>query len=322
MSFSKKIKNSFDQIANRAEIFAKYAVLGSEIAELDERISKELQRIEDGEFHGETYDLDGLMVNKNIIGMYIEQRRLKNDANELDRIIALYSSQELEISESFESAAERVIRALDRSFLMLSSSEKINVAVKGFIFKVGHVFNKISNRDGSYWKCVEDARSLSGHSDISLGLAFELFVGRDLERQGLLVIYNGIIKGYEDHGVDLIAFNEKEKHVYFIQCKNWYKREMNKSRLDEILERMKVNGLSFSRQQLVDSDKVSLQKSPRIVSLLDASRSFDCLKILYVNEGCNFGEDVEDFFDQGLYKDLILLKHDMKKTDFFGNRIN
>ncbi len=51
------------------------------------------------------------------------------------------------------------------------------------------------------------------------GNEYEIHVGKYYERQGYKVIYNGLINGKKDDGIDLLAENEHE--ILLIQCKGW-----------------------------------------------------------------------------------------------------
>lgn len=53
----------------------------------------------------------------------------------------------------------------------------------------------------------------------ALGDAYEAHVGKLFEERGYIVKYQGLEKGREDGGIDLIAVNKSE--AVFIQCKNW-----------------------------------------------------------------------------------------------------
>jgi len=50
------------------------------------------------------------------------------------------------------------------------------------------------------------------------GDKYEIAVGKEFERKGYRVFYQGLKKGKADGGIDLIAYNKKE--LILIQCKN------------------------------------------------------------------------------------------------------
>lgn len=54
-----------------------------------------------------------------------------------------------------------------------------------------------------------------------IGTFYERFVGHLYETEGYDVTYQGVLKGREDRGIDLIA--RKGKDILIIQCKNWNK---------------------------------------------------------------------------------------------------
>lgn len=53
------------------------------------------------------------------------------------------------------------------------------------------------------------------------GEQYEKYVGAIFRRQGYSVNYNGIKRGFDDEGIDLIC--KKADEVLLIQCKNWAK---------------------------------------------------------------------------------------------------
>ena len=75
------------------------------------------------------------------------------------------------------------------------------------------------------------------------GDEYERYIGKNFEKKGGLVIYNGLIKGYEDKGVDLIYINDKEIHL--IQCKNWTKKILTKNHLEKIYEKLQNYDFDF-----------------------------------------------------------------------------
>lgn len=57
-----------------------------------------------------------------------------------------------------------------------------------------------------------------------LGEIYEKYIGQLLENRGYSVEYNGINKGKEDGGVDLIA--RKGRIIALVQCKNWNQKQV------------------------------------------------------------------------------------------------
>ena len=71
------------------------------------------------------------------------------------------------------------------------------------------------------------------------GDAYEKFIGYEFEKKGDLVIYNGLIRGYEDDGVDVIAISMEQKTIHLIQCKNWTKKPMMFSDVENIYDKLR-----------------------------------------------------------------------------------
>ena len=59
-----------------------------------------------------------------------------------------------------------------------------------------------------------------------MGDSYEKRIGYLFEQRGDLVIYNGLIRGYKDQGVDVIVLSKTDKTLHLIQCKNWHKKQM------------------------------------------------------------------------------------------------
>ena len=65
------------------------------------------------------------------------------------------------------------------------------------------------------------------------GNDYEIHVGKYYETQGYKVIYNGLINGKKDDGIDLLAENEHE--TLLIQCKGWRTAEIKQKHLKEFI---------------------------------------------------------------------------------------
>lgn len=69
-----------------------------------------------------------------------------------------------------------------------------------------------------------------GEADIALkerqkiGQEYEKYVARHFRRKGYTVSLNGVKKGFDDEGIDLIC--TKNGETLLIQCKNWAKEKM------------------------------------------------------------------------------------------------
>lgn len=70
------------------------------------------------------------------------------------------------------------------------------------------------------------------------GDGYELHIGRKFELKGDLVIYNGLIQGYEDQGVDIIVLSRKDQTINLIQCKHWKRFEFTREHLYKIYQKL------------------------------------------------------------------------------------
>lgn len=80
------------------------------------------------------------------------------------------------------------------------------------------------------------------------GDGYELYIGRKFELKGELVIYNGLIRGYEDQGADVIVLSKSTQSVHLIQCKHWKRYEFTKDHLFKIFD--KLNDFSPDYQHI------------------------------------------------------------------------
>ncbi len=60
----------------------------------------------------------------------------------------------------------------------------------------------------------------------NIGSEYEKFISKKYEESGYFVQLNGIKKGFEDGGIDLIAI--KKDNIVLVQCKNWALSNNNK----------------------------------------------------------------------------------------------
>lgn len=118
----------------------------------------------------------------------------------------------------------------------------------------------------------------------SMGDAYEIHIGRKFERKGDLVIYNGLLRGFKDQGVDLIVISRKDRSVNLVQCKNWKKYEFTVEHLFSI-----YNRLSHYRPDFYDLPADGIRHylaisltDEEISTLLEASRNYVTRKSLYL----------------------------------------
>lgn len=102
---------------------------------------------------------------------------------------------------------------------------------------------------------------------VQMGNYYESLVGRDFEDKSDLVIYNGFIKGNQDGGIDLIAFNKNI--IYLIQCKNWHKMELHIDKLEQIYIKLsKYNFACFDFQPKEIQKHLQKKKNLKEIEIL------------------------------------------------------
>jgi len=71
-----------------------------------------------------------------------------------------------------------------------------------------------------------------------MGDAYEKEIGREFESKGDFVIYNGLIRGVADGGVDLIVISPNSQSINFVQCKNWQKMKMEYHHISNVYDKL------------------------------------------------------------------------------------
>lgn len=71
-----------------------------------------------------------------------------------------------------------------------------------------------------------------------MGDAYEKEIGKAFEAKGYFVIYNGLIKGFADGGVDLIVISSNTQSINFVQCKNWQKKKMDYHNIKSVYDNL------------------------------------------------------------------------------------
>lgn len=118
----------------------------------------------------------------------------------------------------------------------------------------------------------------------SVGDAYEIHIGRKFELKGDLVIYNGLLRGLKDQGVDLIVISRMDRSVNLVQCKNWKKYEFTTDQLIIIYNRLSHYRPDFYELP-ADGIRHYLATSPtdgEIRNLLGASKEYVTRKSLYL----------------------------------------
>jgi hypothetical protein len=70
------------------------------------------------------------------------------------------------------------------------------------------------------------------------GDEYEKYIGRKFEELGHVVIYNGLIRGYGDRGVDLVVLSTENREVNFVQCKNWQRKALKVEHIEDIYHKL------------------------------------------------------------------------------------
>lgn len=71
-----------------------------------------------------------------------------------------------------------------------------------------------------------------------MGDAYEKKIGKEFESKGDFVIYNGLIRGVADGGVDLIVISHDSQSINLVQCKNWHKMKMEYHHISGVYDKL------------------------------------------------------------------------------------
>ena len=71
-----------------------------------------------------------------------------------------------------------------------------------------------------------------------MGDAYEKEIGKAFECKGDFVIYNGLIRGFYDGGVDLIVISPDSQSINFVQCKNWQNKNMEYQHICDVYDKL------------------------------------------------------------------------------------
>lgn len=71
-----------------------------------------------------------------------------------------------------------------------------------------------------------------------MGDAYEKEIGKAFECKGDFVIYNGLIRGFADGGVDLIVISPNSQSINFVQCKNWQNMQMEYHHINSVYDKL------------------------------------------------------------------------------------
>ena len=71
-----------------------------------------------------------------------------------------------------------------------------------------------------------------------MGDDYEKKIGKSFESKGDFVIYNGLIRGFADGGVDLIVISPNSQSINFVQCKNWQSKNMEYQHICDVYDKL------------------------------------------------------------------------------------
>ena len=116
--------------------------------------------------------------------------------------------------------------------------EELMVAVKTKV-KQKKIAEEIQNRKDEEETSIQEEDYLKQKGD-----AYERYIGKQFEAKGDVVIYNGLMRGYEDDGVDIISISMETKSIHLAQCKNWTKKPMLLSDIEDIYLKLEMFDIS------------------------------------------------------------------------------
>ena len=126
-----------------------------------------------------------------------------------------------------------------------------------------------------------------------IGDAYEKEIGKEFESKGDFVIYNGLISGVADGGVDLIVISPDSQSINLVQCKNWHKMKMEHHHISSVYDKLTnyASNINYSIGYIVVKySYVALQKHlhykkecDEIANILKASSNYTNIrKTLYI----------------------------------------
>ena len=126
-----------------------------------------------------------------------------------------------------------------------------------------------------------------------IGDAYEKEIGKEFESKGDFVIYNGLISGVADGGVDLIVISPDSQSINLVQCKNWHKMKMEHHHISSVYDKLTnyASNINYSIGYIVVKySYVALQKHlhykkelDEIANILKATKNYTNIrKTLYI----------------------------------------
>ncbi len=118
------------------------------------------------------------------------------------------------------------------------------------------------------------------------GDAYERYIGKQFEAKGDVVIYNGLMRGYEDDGVDIISISMQTKSIHLVQCKNWTKKPMLLGDIENIYEKLnRFDLLRISKSENAVSKHLQMKRPTEEIkeALKVNKKEFTLRKTLYAS---------------------------------------
>ena len=154
-----------------------------------------------------------------------------------------------------------------------------------------------------------------------IGDAYEKEIGKEFESKGDFVIYNGLISGVADGGVDLIVISPDSQSINLVQCKNWHKMKMEHHHISSVYDKLTnyASNINYSIGYIVVKySYVALQKHlhykkelDEIANILKATKNYTNIrKTLYISTDKVLDPDINQYIK--MIKPNIFRYKDMK----------
>ena len=154
-----------------------------------------------------------------------------------------------------------------------------------------------------------------------IGDAYEKEIGKEFESKGDFVIYNGLISGVADGGVDLIVISPDSQSINLVQCKNWHKMKMEYHHISGVYDKLTnySSNIKYSIGYIVVKySYVALQKHlhykkelDEIANILKATKNYTNIrKTLYISTDKVLDPDINQYIK--MIKPNIFRYKDMK----------
>lgn len=118
-----------------------------------------------------------------------------------------------------------------------------------------------------------------------MGDAYEKRIGKEFESKGNLVIYNGLLRGLDDKGVDLVVISPASQSINLIQCKNWHKMKMEHQHITKVYNKLTNYEFDFYiiRHSSIQKHLHYKKETDEIDRILQESKNYTTIrKTLYI----------------------------------------